>query len=45
VSRRPSIELPLPAASETDEAGETLLDVDAIASDLDMPVFLRQQAE
>ena len=45
VSRRPSIELPLPAASETDEAGETLMDVDAIASDLDMPVFLRQQAE
>ena len=46
VSRRPSIELPLPASSDTDEAGETLLDVDAtVASDLDMPAFLRQQAE
>ena len=46
VSRRPSIELPLPASSDADEAGETLLDVDAtVESDLDMPAFLRQQAE
>ena len=46
VSRRPLIELPLPASSDTDEAGETLLDVDATSEfDLDMPAFLRQQAE
>ena len=46
VSRRPLIELPLPASSDTDEAGETLLDVDATSeSDLDVPAFLRQQAE
>ena len=46
VSRRPLIELPLPASSDTDEAGETLLDVDAtLEFDLDVPAFLRQQAE
>ena len=46
VSRRPLIELPLPASSDTDEAGETLLDVAATSeSDLDVPAFLRQQAE
>ena len=46
VSRRPLIELPLPASSDTDEAGETLLDGDATSeSDLDVPAFLRQQAE
>jgi cell division protein FtsZ len=46
VSRRPLIELPLPASSDSDEAGETLLDLDAtLESDLDVPAFLRQQAE
>jgi len=46
VSRRPLIELPLPASSDTDETGEMLLDVAATSeSDLDVPAFLRQQAE
>ena len=46
VSRRPLLELPLPATSDTDEAGETLLDVDAtLESKLDVPAFLRRQAE
>jgi cell division protein FtsZ len=43
VSRRPLIELPPPASSATDES---LLDIDAAPElDLDMPAFLRQQAE
>ena len=46
VSRRPLIELPLPASIDTDEAGETHPDVDAPSeSDLDVPAFLRQQVE
>ena len=46
VSRRPSIEMPLPASSDTDAAGETLLNVHpTVESDLDVPAFLRQQAE
>ncbi len=46
VSRRPLIELPLPASNDTDETGEMLLDVAATSeSDLDVPAFLRQQAE
>jgi cell division protein FtsZ len=50
VTRRPSIELPLPVpssgSSDTDEAGGTLLDVDATSErELAVPAFLRQQAE
>ena len=46
VSRRPAIDLPLPASDDDDAAGETLLDLDASqASDLGVPAFLRQQAE
>ena len=46
VSRRPSIEMPLPPLSDADTAGETLLNVDPTPeSDLDVPAFLRQQAE
>lgn len=46
VSRRALIELPVLASSHTDEAGKTVLDVDAtLESDLDVPAFLRQHAE
>ena len=46
VSRRPSIKMPLGAPSDTDAAGETLLNVDpTVESELDVPAFLRQQAE
>ena len=46
VSRRSLTELPLPASSDSDEAGETLLGVDVrSASNLDVPAFLRQLAE
>ena len=46
VSRRPLVELPLPASVDTDEAGETLLDAGVASEpDLDVPAFLRQQAE
>ena len=46
VSRRPSIRMPLRASSDTDAAGETLLNLDpTVESDLDVPAFLRQQAE
>lgn len=46
VSRRPVIELPVPVSIDTDQAGETLLDVDATTeSRLDVPAFLRQRSE
>ena len=46
VSRRPLIELPLPMLLGTDQSGETLRDVDTtLGADLDVPAFLRQQAE
>ena len=41
-----TVELPLPASVDTDEAGETLLDAGVASEpDLDVPAFLRQQAE
>ena len=46
VSRRPVIELPVQVSIDTDQAGETLLDVDATTeSRLDVPAFLRQRSE
>jgi len=46
VSRRALVELPVPVSSNTDEAGETLLDPNAAAkSEHEVPAFLRQQPE
>ena len=46
VSRRPSIDLPIPASTDTDVAGDTLLDLDASSErEFDVPAFLRLRAE
>ncbi len=47
VSRRPSIDLPIPEPVETGRTADASLDLKsaAVADDYDVPAFLRQQAE